>query len=120
MSRWLWTEHSVWTERMLTALDEGVKGGVWFRLIDKVWSERNLRASFCKVAANGGAPGVDHRTVEKWGDDLERNLANLTTALQDGSYEPQAIRRVYIPKPGSAEQRPLGIPLLRSYCTPSQ
>jgi RNA-directed DNA polymerase len=98
---------------MLTALEEGVKGDVWFRLIDKVWSERNLLASYAKVAANQGAPGVDHVTVEAFGDDLEANVAKLTRALRDGSYEPQAIRRVYIPKPGSHEQRPLGIPTVR-------
>lgn len=113
LDRWLWTERVVWTERMLTALEEGVKGGVWFRLIDKVFSERNLQASYGKVAANGGAPGVDHVTVEMFGHELEANVARLSTALRDGSYEPQAIRRVMIPKPGSHEQRPLGIPTVR-------
>jgi RNA-directed DNA polymerase len=98
---------------MLTALEQGVKGNVWFRLIDKVWTERNLQASYGKVAANGGAPGVDHVTVEAFGDDLEANVARVTAALRDGSYEPQAIRRVSIPKPGSHEQRPLGIPTVR-------
>jgi len=98
---------------MLTALEQGVKGNVWFRLIDKVWSERNLRASYSKVAANGGAPGVDHITVEAFGDDLDANVAKLTAALHEGSFEPQAIRRTYIPKPGSREQRPLGIPTVR-------
>jgi RNA-directed DNA polymerase len=112
-SRWLWTERTVWTERMLTALDEGVKGGVWFRLIDKAFSERNLHASFCKVAANGGAPGVDHITVEEFERPLDANVAKLAAALRDGSYEPQTIRRVYIPKPESREQRPLGIPTVR-------
>ena len=111
--RWRWAEPAVWTERMLTALEQGVKGGVWFSLIDKVWTERNLRASYAKVAANGGAPGVDHVTVEAFEDQLEANVAKLSQALRDGSYEPQAIRRVYIPKPGSTEQRPLGIPTVR-------
>jgi len=113
LDRWSWTEPGVWTERMLTALEEGVKGGVWFRLIDKVWSARNLKASYGKVAANGGAAGVDHATVEMFGHDLEANVARLTSALHGGSYEPQAIRRVMIPKPGSHEQRPLGIPTVR-------
>lgn len=113
LERWFWTEPAVWTERMLTALEQGVKGHVWFRLIDKVWTERNLQASYAKVAANGGAPGVDHVTVEAFGDDLEANVARLTAALRDDAYEPQAIRRVYIPKPGSHEQRPLGIPTVR-------
>ena len=111
--RWCWTEPAVWTERMLAALDEGVKGGKWFRLIDKVFAERNLRTSCCKVAANGGAPGVDHVTVELFERDLDANVAKLETALRGGVYQPQAIRRTYIPKPGSDEQRPLGIPTVR-------
>jgi RNA-directed DNA polymerase len=112
-SRWAWTEPAVWTERMLTALEQGVKGGVWFSLIDKVFAERNLRAAAAKVAANQGAPGIDHVTVEGFQSDLDTNVAKLTEALRGGSYEPQAIRRVYIPKPGSNEQRPLGIPTVR-------
>ena len=111
--RWAWTEPAVWTERMLTALEEGVKGGKWFRLIDKVFAERNLVASYGKVAANQGAPGVDHVTVEAFGNDLERNVGKLSEALRAGTYQPQAIQRVYIPKPGSKEQRPLGIPTVR-------
>jgi len=98
---------------MLTALEEGVKGGVWFSLIDKVFAERNLREAVAKVAANQGAPGVDHVTVETFFNDLDANVGRLMVALRDGSYEPQAIRRVYIPKPGSNEQRPLGIPTVR-------
>jgi RNA-directed DNA polymerase len=112
-NRWMWTEPAVWTERMLTTLDEGVKGGKWFRLIDKVFAERNLSVSYSKVAANEGAPGVDQVTVEAFGDELEANVAKLSGALRDGTYHPQAIRRTYIPKPGSSEQRPLGIPTVR-------
>jgi RNA-directed DNA polymerase len=113
MARWGWAEPAVWTERMLTALEEGVQGGKWFRLIDKVFAGRNLLASYAKVAANRGAAGVDHVTVEAFGNDLEANVGKLTQALRDGSYEPQAIRRAYLPKPGSSEQRPLGIPTVR-------
>jgi RNA-directed DNA polymerase len=113
MERWLWTEPAVWTERMLTALEQGVKGGVWFSLMDKVFAGSNLTASYSKVAANKGAPGVDHVTVEAFGTDLEGNVARLSAALRDGSYEPQAIRRVFIPKPGSNDQRPIGIPTIR-------
>jgi RNA-directed DNA polymerase len=112
-SRWAWTEPTVWTERMLTALEQGVKGGVWFSLIDKVCAERNLLASAAKVADNGGAPGMDHVSVEAFGDDLAANVAKLSAALRGGCYEPHAIRRAYIPKPGSNEQRPLGIPTVR-------
>ena len=56
LARWSWVEPSVWTERMLTALEQGVKGGKWFSLIDKVYPERTLHAAFAKVAANQGAP----------------------------------------------------------------
>jgi RNA-directed DNA polymerase len=98
---------------MLTALEQGVKGGVWYALIDKVWSRANLGASYAKVAANGGASGIDHISVSEYGMSWERNLGMLVQSLQEGSFEPQAIRRVYIPKPGSTEQRPLGIPTVR-------
>ena len=81
LERWLWAEPAVWTERMLTALEQGVKGGVWFSLMDKVFAGGNLLASYGKVAANEGAPGVDHVTVEAFGDDLEAQVAKLTTAL---------------------------------------
>lgn len=113
LDRWSWTEPGVWTERMLTALEQGVKGGVWFSLIDKVFAERNLRTAAAKVAANEGAPGIDHVTVEAFINDLDTNVTRLSAVLRDGSYEPQAIRRTYIPKPGSNEQRPLGIPTVR-------
>src|SRR6266540_187401 len=63
-SRWAWTEPAVWTERMLTALEAGVKGGKWFSLMDKVYALGNLRSAFAEVKANGGAAGVDHQTVE--------------------------------------------------------
>jgi RNA-directed DNA polymerase len=98
---------------MLTALEQGVKGNVWFSLIDKVFSERNLSAAGRKVFANGGAPGVDHVTVEAFEKRLDENVANLSEALRTGTYRPHAIRRTYIPKPGSTEQRPLGIPTVR-------
>ena len=112
--RWWWTEGSVWTEsRMLTALEQGVKGGVWFSLIDKVYATGNLHAAAAKVVANGGAPGVDHISVERFWNDWDGYRTSLQAALRGGTYQPQAIRRVYIPKPGSNEQRPLGIPTVR-------
>ena len=111
--RWKWVEPSVWTERMLTALEKGVKGGKWFSLIDKVYALPNLRSAFGEVKRNGGAAGVDHQTVEMYERHLEENLGELSRGLQQGSYRPQAIRRVWIPKPGSLEKRPLGIPTVR-------
>jgi RNA-directed DNA polymerase len=90
-----------------------VKGGVWFSLIDKVWNPRNLAASWAKVKANDGAAGVDHQTVAMMERDLEAQLHRLGEQLRQGSYRPQAVRRVYIPKPGSSQKRPLGIPTVR-------
>jgi RNA-directed DNA polymerase len=111
--RWGWVESTVWTERMLTALEQGVKGGKWFSLIDKVHPERTLRAAFSQVAANQGAAGVDHVTVKMFDECLEENLKSLSEELRSGHYRPQQIRRHYIPKPGSKEKRPLGIPTVR-------
>ena len=112
-TRWDWVEPTVWTERMLTALEEGVKGGKWFRLIDKVYALPNLRQAFARVKVNHGAAGVDHVTVEEFERDLEANLEKLARALADSSYRPQAVRRHWIDKLGSKEQRPLGIPTVR-------
>jgi RNA-directed DNA polymerase len=108
-----WVEPTVWTERMLTALQRGVKGGKWFSMIDKVHPERTLRAAFRQVAANEGAAGVDHVTISMFENDLDEELRRLSDQLRDGTYRPQLIRRHYIPKPGTQEQRPLGIPTVR-------
>ncbi|MEE9295655.1 MAG: group II intron reverse transcriptase/maturase [Phycisphaerae bacterium] len=98
---------------MLTALERGVKGGVWFSLIDKVYSLPNLLAAFAKVQANGGAAGCDHQTITMYESRLEANLKELSEQLRTGTYRPRKIRRVYLPKPGSRERRPLGIPSVR-------
>lgn len=111
--RWSWAEPAVWTERMLTALETGVQGGVWFSLMDKVLAERNLRVATAAVVAKRGAPGIDHETVEQFAAHVTDHVAKLTATLHAGTFVPQAIRRVFIPKPGSNEQRPLGIPTVR-------
>lgn len=111
---WEWVEASVWTPRMLAALEtNGVRGGKWHSLIDKVYALPNLRSAWTEVRANQGAAGVDHQTIEHYERDLEANLERLAEQLRDGSYVPQAVRRVWIPKPGSREDRPLGIPTVR-------
>jgi RNA-directed DNA polymerase len=98
---------------MLTALEKGVKGGCWFSLIDKVHQPQNLLSSWQKVAGKRGAAGVDRVRVDQYAQHLESNLENLQEQLRQGRYRPQAIRRVHIPKPGSRELRPLGIPTVR-------
>jgi RNA-directed DNA polymerase len=98
---------------MLTALEEGVKGGKWFSLIDKVYRPANLARAFARVKANKGAAGVDHQTVAMFEQQLETNLEKVGQALREGSYRPQDLRRNWIPKPGSSEQRPVDIPTVR-------
>lgn len=112
-ARWAWVEPCVWTERMLTALENGVKGGQWFSLIDKVWDERNLRAAFARVKANKGAAGVDHISIEDFEKRLDEHVATVSRQLREGTYQPQPVARRYIPKPGSREKRPLGVPTVR-------
>lgn len=98
---------------MLTALIQGVEGGKWFRLIDKVFSQRNLFAAHQQVASKKGAAGVDHVKVEEFSRQAPENLRRLSDALKAGAFRPQSIRRVNIPKPGTKETRPLGIPTVR-------
>jgi RNA-directed DNA polymerase len=98
---------------MLTALEQGVKGGVWFSLVDKVSARRTLLRAFGDVQANDGAAGVDHVTVAMYAQRLEANLDTLSRHLRDGTYRPQAVRRVYIEKDGGTAKRPLGIPTVQ-------
>lgn len=108
-----WVERSIWTERMLETLARGVKGGVWFSLIDKVYRTATLYAAWQAVRRNGGSAGSDHQSIEKFEQDLALNIATLEEELRTGIYRPRPIRRVYIDKLGSHEKRPLGIPTVR-------
>src|SRR6516165_2293367 len=112
-ARWAWVEPTVWTERMLTTLETGIEGGKWFRLIDKVWSPQNLKSSLEKVVAKGGSAGVDKQSASQIEVHKEETIAKLEQELRTRQYQPQAVRRVWIPKPGSKEKRPLGVPTLR-------
>ena len=68
-----------------------------------------------------GAVGVDGQTAADYEDNLEGNLQNLLDRAKSGTYVAPPVRRVHIPKAGSAtETRPLGIPICRSYCTSFQ
>ena len=109
---WSWVEAEVWTERMVSALVNGVKGGRWFSLIDKVFAPATLVLAYKKVAAKGGAAGVDGQSLERFAARAETYLAELSAALRDGSYRPQPVRRVNIPK-SDGGLRPLGIPAVK-------
>jgi RNA-directed DNA polymerase len=111
--RWWWVEHSVWTERMLTRLEQSEPTTKWFRLWDKVLDERTLQTGFWSVWRNDGAPGVDGQTVNQFDEHAGRELARLREELKTKRYRRQPARRVWIPKPGTTEQRPLGIPAVR-------
>jgi RNA-directed DNA polymerase len=112
-ARWAWVEPVVWTERMLATLETGIEGGKWFRLIDKVWSPKNLESSLQKVVAKGGSAGVDNQSARQIEVYKDQTIAKLEQQLRAGQYQAQAVKRVWIPKPGSKEKRPLGVPTLR-------
>jgi len=98
---------------MLTTLEQGVRGGRWHTLIDKVYAPLNLDAASRRVIGNQGAAGVDHQTVEDFLAHSQIELDRLQEALRTNTYRPQAVRRVWIEKLGSKEQRPLGVPTVR-------
>lgn len=72
----------------------------------------NLARASAKVCANKGAPGVDEVRVEAWKANEMAQLRQLHGALYANTYRSKPVRRVYIPKPGTKKQRPLGIPAL--------
>jgi RNA-directed DNA polymerase len=105
-------EAAVWTERMVAALENGVQGGRWYSLMDKVYAPATLAAAWARVRANGGAAGVDGESIERFAAQSERYLAELATALRTGEYRAQPVKRVEIPK-GDGKTRPLGIPVVK-------
>jgi len=109
-ARWGWVERAVWTERMLKALETGVRGGKWHSLYDKVYGLTNLKAAWKQVKANQGGGGVDKMSIADFDKDADVRLERLSEALGTNTYKPEPVRRTYIPKPGSSEKRPLGIP----------
>lgn len=110
--RWWWVEASIWTDRMMSALVNGVQGGKWFSLVDKAERPASLEAAWRKVARNHGAAGVDGQSIERFAAQSERYLRELGESLRDGSYQPSPIKRVEIPK-GDGRTRPLGIPTVK-------
>jgi RNA-directed DNA polymerase len=98
---------------MLAALQEGVKGGKWFSLMDKVYSTKNLKAAWEKVKANKGAAGVDDQSIEAFQANDGRYLEELEKGLREDLYKARPVKRVWIPKLGSKEKRPLGVPVVK-------
>ena len=108
--QWEWTEAAVWTERMLATLEGGIKGGKWFSLIDKVWKMENLQRAVEKVARGKSQKKADGRKCRQYAQESQWRLPALQGNIQNGSYQPKPAQRVWIPKLGSKELRPLGIP----------
>ena len=104
------------TRKLQVALRAKAKGSPGYRfylLYDKGYREDVLAYAYQRCKANGGAAGVDGQSfkdIEAYG--VERWLGELAEALRRKAYQPQAVRRVYIPKPDGSK-RPLGIPTLR-------
>jgi RNA-directed DNA polymerase len=105
-------ETSIWSKSMLIALDNGVKGGKWFSLIDKVYSLKTLNIAWQQVKSNKGSAGVDKQSIEKFEVNEELYLQELHQSLKEQRYNPQPVKRVYIPKDGG-KKRPLGIPTVK-------
>src|SRR4051812_37870029 len=92
----------------------------FYLLYDKMYREDILAHAYALVKSNQGAPGVDGQTF--WGIEtlgLEGWLSGIRNDLRAKTYQPQAVRRVMIPKPGGGE-RPLGIPTDSANCTRAQ
>ncbi|MBT6273174.1 MAG: hypothetical protein HOI95_03475 [Chromatiales bacterium] len=96
---------------MLAALGNGVKGGKWYALMDKVTASRTLWAAWQRVARNRGAAGVDRVSIKRFEANAAHYLQELEVSLHDSSYRPAALRRVHIPKGNTT--RPLGIPTVK-------
>jgi len=98
---------------MLEALQNGVRGGKWFSLMDKVYAPANLEAAWKQARSNKGAAGTDGQSVAAFNHAAARYLDELHEALRHGTYCPGAVRRTMIPKLGGTGRRPLGIPTVK-------
>jgi group II intron reverse transcriptase/maturase len=101
-------------QRTLYRAAKADPGRRFHALHDKVFRRDVLERAWGQVRANRGAAGIDRTTiaeVERYG--VSRLLDELVTDLEDGRWRPLPARRVFIPKPGRGELRPLSIPAVR-------
>jgi RNA-directed DNA polymerase len=95
---------------MLATLERGIKGDKWYSLIDKVWKMENLQSAVANVVRNKSKQKPDGQRCRRYAEQKDWRLPALQAKLRNGEYQPQPVRRVWIPKLGSRELRPLGIP----------
>jgi RNA-directed DNA polymerase len=86
---------------------EQKKGVRFTALLHHIYAIDTLRAAFYNLERDA-APGVDGETWEHYGEKLEANLADLSNRVRRGTYRPQPVRRVYVPK-SDGRQRPIGV-----------
>jgi len=101
-------------QRTLYRAAKAEPGRRFHALYDKVYRRDVLERAWGQVRANRGAAGIDRITladVEQYG--VDRLLDELAADLKEGSYRPLPARRVFIPKPGREERRPLSVPTVR-------
>jgi RNA-directed DNA polymerase len=98
---------------MLKRLEQSQEQTVWYSLWDKVWQTDNLDQAILGVVHKRGSAGMDGQSTTQFSLDWTRQCEQIREELRTGSYCPQPARRVWIPKPGSTELRPLGIPAVR-------
>jgi RNA-directed DNA polymerase len=95
---------------MLATLERGIKGDKWYSLIDKVWKMESLQSAVANVVRNKSRQKPDGQRCRRYAEQKDRRLPALQSKLRNGEYQPQPAKRVWIPKLGSRELRPLGIP----------
>lgn len=78
-------------------------------LMEEILERENLKKALKRVQANKGAPGIDRLTVDQLPDHLREHWPTMRAQLLSGTYEPQPVRRVEIPKPAGGSRK-LGIP----------
>jgi RNA-directed DNA polymerase len=115
-----WSRHPAWTESMKAALKTRQEnGGKWFSLMDRMWDPTLLKAAWERLTRGmtgeerRRGSGVDGVTVEEFAKGAGERVLDLAIELRAGKYRPRAVRRQYIPKPGTTKKRPLGLPCVR-------